>query len=125
MYDALGSLQAAVTKITAFTSTGVDLRTTTPRRGLKSRWVITNYSGASAGHTWTPTIQGSTDNTTFYTIAQAPPLTTTTAAQTAELFVDFSFPQNYRYVRALMAVSGTTGTPTISYSAEIGTAKPG
>jgi hypothetical protein len=123
MYDALTVLQAAVTKITAFTSTGLDLKTGTPRRGLKARFPITNYSGASAGHTWTPTIQGSSDNTTFYTIAQAPPLTTTTAAQTAVVFLPFE--TSYRYVRAIMSVSGTTGTPTISYSADIGLARPG
>src|SRR5689334_14640540 len=115
MYDAKLVLQALSTTTTSFTSTGVDLLVGTPRRGLKARFLATAYSGASAGHTLTPTIQASKDNTTFYTIAQAPPVTTTTAAQSAEIFVPFECSDGYRYVRGLMSFSGTTGTPTISY----------
>lgn len=125
MYDALGVLQAQVTLgTTSFTSTGVDIRSGTPRRGLKARYIMTNYQGTSAGHTYTPIIEGSSDNTTFYEIARAPlPLTTTTAAQTKEVFVPFE--TSYRYVRSKMTLSGGTGTPVISFSADIGHARPG
>jgi hypothetical protein len=123
MYDALGVLLTQFTSVTAYTSSGVDLRTGTPRRGLKARVIISNYSGASAGHTWTPTVQGSSDNTTFYEIARAAPVTTGTAAATAVVFVPFE--TSYRYVRTVMALSGTTGTPTISYKADIGLTRPG
>lgn len=121
--DALSVLQAAVTKVTSFTSASLDLKTGTPRRGLKARFNITNYSGASAGHTWTPKVMGSSDDTTFVLIAQGDPLTTTTAAQTKEAFVPFE--TSYRYVKSQMDVSGTTGTPTISYSVDIMPARPG
>jgi hypothetical protein len=121
-YDALSVLQALVTKATSFTSTAVDLKTGTPRRGLKARMLVSNYSGASAGHTFTPTIEGSSDNTTFVTLSTGPVLTTTTAAQTAENFI--SFETSYRYVRLNVTLSGTTGTPTISYLAVIGQSRP-
>ena len=125
MYDALSILQTLTTLgTTSFTSTGVDLKTGTPRRGLKARYIVTSYLGTSAGHTYTPAIEGSSDNTTFYEIARVQlPLTTTTAAQTAVVFVPFE--TSYRYVRSKMTVSGGTGTPSISFSADLGSARPG
>lgn len=123
MYDALSVLQALVTKSTSFTSTGLDLRAGTPRRGLKARMLVSAYSGVSAGHTFTPTIEGSSDNTTFVTLATGPVLTTTTAAQKAENFIPFE--TSYRYVRANVTLSGTTGTPSISYLMDVGNARPG
>ncbi len=121
-YDANSVLQAAVTKTTAFGSAALDLKTGTPRRGLKARLRVTNYSAAGAGAVWTPSIQESDDNTTFTDLVMGTPLTCTTAAQTSRQFLNFE--TSKRYVRLNVALSPTTSTPTITYAAELGTARP-
>jgi len=121
-YDALGALQTQVTKTTAFGGTGYDLKTGTPRRGLKARFIISNYSGAGAGGVWTPGIEDSDDNTTFTLLSQGTPLTIGTAAGSGVVFVPFE--TSRRYVRAAVALPVGTSTPTISYKADIGLSRP-
>lgn len=121
-YDELGALQAAVTKTTAFQGTGYDLKTGTPRRGLKARWRVTDYSGAGAGAVWTPVIEHSDDNTTFQTLATGTPLTVGTAAGTSLQFLPVN--TRKRYVRASVTLSPTTSSPSISYAVELGIAEP-
>lgn len=122
--DASLVLQAAVTKVTSFTSTGVNLPAGTPRRGLKARFTMSSVIAGSAGHTFTPIIDASTDNTTFIEIARGPAMTTTTAAATYMRYVPFEFDAPYDYVRSLMSFSGTTGTPTCAWQADITPARP-
>jgi hypothetical protein len=120
--DALGALQTAVTKTTAFNSTGYDLKTGTPRRGLKARFIVTDYSGAGAGAVWTPAIDHSDDNTTFTRLSQGTALTVGTAAGTSLQFVPFE--TSKRYVRAALDLSPTTSTPSITYKVDLMLSRP-
>lgn len=123
MYDANLVLQSAVTKTTTFNSTGVDLGTGTPRRGLKARFVLTSYASvATAGTVFTPSIDHSDDNTTYYSLAVGVPVTGATDAGTALIHVPFE--TSKRYVRATMTLSPSSGTPTVIYYAEVGVARP-
>lgn len=122
MYDALAVLQAQVTKTTAFQGTGFDLKTGTPRRGLKARVIVSDYSGAGAGAVWTPIIEHSDDNTTYTALSYGTPLTVGTAAATNEQFIPFE--TSKRYVRQSVLLSPTTSSPSISYLSEIGIARP-
>lgn len=123
MYDALSSLQTAVTKTATFNGTGKDLRVGTPRRGLKARFIVTSYvSTGTAGTVFTPTIDHSDDNTTFTTLATGTAMTGATASATAVIYIPFE--TSKRYVRASITVSPTSGTPSIVYAAEIGNARP-
>ncbi len=120
--DANVQLQSLVTKATAFASTGVDLKTGTPRRGLKARWNIPAYFAAGAGAIATPTIQGSSDNTTFVDVAYGTALTLTTATQQAEQ--NFSFESSYRYFRANLQMTPTTSSPSVAYQVDLMIARP-
>ena len=123
-YDANSSLQTAVTKTATFNGSGVDLGTCTPRRGLKARFVFTNYiSVGTAGTVFTPSIDHSDDNTTFTSLAVGTPLTGATASASAVSFVPFE--TSKRYVRATLTVSPSSGTPSAIYYAEIGLTRPG
>lgn len=124
-YDALNVLQTLVTKTTGFNSTGYDMKTGTPRRGMVARFLITNYIAVgTAGTVWTASIEESTDNTTFTTLASAPPITGGTAALTAEIFVPFSMTPGRRYIRSVTTMSVTSGTPSMTYLVDLGTARP-
>ena len=123
-YDALNVLQTQVTKTATFQSTGVDLKTGTPRRGQIARFIISAYgSGATAGATFVCSIEESDDNTTFTTVGAAPTFTGGTANTTREVFVPFATIK--RYIRPVVTVSSTTAhTPTIAYLVDLGVARP-
>ena len=121
-YDELGTLQASVTKTTAFQGAAVDLKVGTPARGLKARVRVTNYSGAGAGAVWTPVIEHSDDNTTFTTLATGTALTVGTAAGTSLQFLPVN--TRKRYVRAAVTLSPTTSSPSITYAVELGLGEP-
>jgi hypothetical protein len=117
MVDYNFTLQTAVTKTATFQGTGFDLKTGTPRQGFTARFLISSLiSAATAGTVFTPSIEHSDDNTTFSTLAAAPPITGTTTAQSFEPFIVFSTPK--RYVRAVMTLSSAAGTPSVTYKVE-------
>jgi len=121
MYDALNILQTLVTKTASFGGTGYDLKTGTPRRGMKARFLISSYSGD--GNVFTPKIQESEDNTTFYDVGATSPITSTTSAASKLMFV--SFETQKRYIRAYMEVAGAASlSPSIAYLCDLGIAKP-
>lgn len=123
MYDANLILQSATTLVSAsLNGTGLDLKTGTPRRGLKARFVVDSYVAAATGAVLTPSIQHSDDNTTFTTLASGTPLTPGTAAAAAIVHVPFE--TSKRYVRSVITMSVTTGTPTIVFNADVGVARP-
>jgi hypothetical protein len=122
MYDALNILQSLVTKTATFNSTGFDLKTGTPRRGMKARFIVSAYNAATAGPVFTPKIQESDDNTTFTDVGATVPFTAGTAAATKEVFV--SFDTSKRYIRSVMDISGTAQVPSISYLVDLGIARP-
>lgn len=126
MYDANGVLQALVTSTTSYTSTAVDLGTGTPVRGLNARILVSSYASVTtAGTVFGFSLLESTDNTTFNTLVTAdPPLTGATSAATKELFLHFRTNPGNRYVKLLMTISASTGSPSISYMAEIGSGIP-
>lgn len=120
-YDALTVLQTLTTKTASFQGSAVDLKSGTPRRGLKARVVVTSYSSGTAGTNVTFTIDHSDDASTWYTLSSAVPLTTTTSAQQAVLHIPFE--TSKRYVRLSVTMSGGA-SPSVSYFGDIGIARP-
>jgi hypothetical protein len=122
MYDKLLVTQVSQTVTNSATGTAIDLKTGTPRRGLKARFICYSYSNASGNATVTPIIEVSNDNATWQTLTSGDPLTTSTTAQTNEQFL--SFETSKRYVRGSVVFSTTVGTPACTYAMDIGTARP-
>lgn len=122
--DALIQLQATVTKTATFQGTAVDLKTGTPRRGLKARVIYSAATNASGSNTVAFTIEHSDDNSTFYTLSSNVELNValTTAAQSAEIFLPFE--TSKRYVRLVATFTGAGSTPTITYTGDIMLGRP-
>lgn len=122
--DALLSLQSTkVTKTGTFNSTGVDLVTGTPRRGLKARIIYSAASTSSGAGAATFRITESSDNSTFTGIFQTTEasLVLGTTAISGEIFIPFE--TSKRYVRLeLSAISGTGAT--VDYFADITLSRP-
>jgi len=116
MYDNSLVLQASQTVTASTTSTALNLPTGTPRRGLKARVVTSAISGTSP--TVAYKVQHSTDNTTFYDLAEQLGGANVTAAG-----VDWiSFESSNAYVRLVATVGGTS--PSVTYHSEISEARP-
>ncbi len=122
--DANLALQASVTKTATFQpTTGVDLATGTPRRGLKARIIYSAASAASGTDTITFTIDAGSDNSTFTTISTCETIITlTTTAASGELFIPFE--TSLRYVRLSATFSSSAHTDTITYFADIMLGRP-
>lgn len=114
-YDTNLQLQASVTKTANFNSAGVDLKTGTPRRGLKARVLVTAVSGT------TPTLDGkiqhSDDNSAFTDLAV---VLAGQITATGEYFIPFE--TSKRYVRFVATIGGTT--PSFTYQVDCGIARP-
>jgi hypothetical protein len=123
MYDTLQVLQALTTRSAGLDSTAVDLKTGTPRRGLKARIISSAISQQGGNGVVTFNIQHSSDNTTFTTIATSEPVTNSATAVAQEVFIPFE--TSKRYVRLNLANTISTGTAAIVYVADIGLARPG
>lgn len=125
MYDANLVLQALVTKTTAFAGTGIDLKTGTPRRGLKVRLIVSSYiSAATAGSVITPYVDHSDDNTTFTRLTDFLPITGGTAAVVPTAPYFRTVETSKRYIRGGIEISPSSGTPSISYLMDISLARP-
>lgn len=122
--DALIQLQASVTKTSTFQGTAVDLKTGTPRRGLKARVIYSAATNASGSNTVAFTIEHSDDNSTFYTLSSNVEnnVALSTTAQSGEFFIPFE--TSKRYVRLVATFSGAGSTPTITYGGEITLSRP-
>jgi hypothetical protein len=114
MVDALLQLQASVMKSSTFNSTGVDLKTGTPPRGMVARLLITAASGT------TPTLDGkiqeSADNSAWNDLVVFP-------QQTAAAEISRTFSTRKRYVRFVATIGGTT--PSFTYEVDVVPAIPG
>jgi len=132
--DALLQLQASVTKTATFSSTGVDTGVVTAAAGQNTGasfsplWARVLYSAAtnvSGANSVTFTLDGSTDNSNWGTIAGARPGDTvvlSTTAQAGEIFIPFVPRQ--RYVRLTATFTGAGSTPTITYQGDIAPGGP-
>lgn len=111
--DANITLQASTTKTASFNSTGVDLKTGTPRRGLVARLRVTAASGT------TPTLDGkiqeSNDNSAWNDLCSFDQLTTT-GIQYA------TFETEKRYVRLVATIAGTS--PSFTYDCDVLLGRP-
>lgn len=105
-------LQATATQTASTNSTGLDLKTGTPKRGLVASFRCTTVAGTTPSCTFQ--ISHSDDNTTFVDIASANPIT-------AAGIVDITFETPKRYVRAETVISGTN--PSFVWDAYIGSGK--
>jgi hypothetical protein len=122
--DALLTLQSSVTKTATFNGTAVDLKTGTPRRGLKARVIYSAATNASGSNTVAFTIDHSDDNSTFYTLSSNAEnnIALSTTAQSGEIFIPFE--TSKRYVRLTCTISGAGSTPTVTYGGEITLGRP-
>ena len=119
MYDANSILQSTVTKTATFSGAGLNIPGGTPRRGLKARFVLSSYASVgTAGTVFTPSIEHSDDNITFTPLASGVPVIGATTANSAVIHVPFE--TDKPYVRAVMTPSPSSGTPSVTYKAEIG-----
>lgn len=118
--DANTVLQASVTKTATFQpSTGLDLITGTPTRGLVARVIYSAGSAASGTDTVTFQIDASSDNSTFTNIASSdsPVTLPTSGTASGELFIPFRTKK--RYVRLSAIFSSSAHTDTITYQGDI------
>src|SRR4051812_20941583 len=92
-------LQASVTKTASFNGAAADLKAGTPRRGLVARVLFSAATNASGSNAVTFTVEHSTDNSNWYTVASgaADVVNLSTTAQTGEIRIPFS--TSKRYVR--------------------------
>lgn len=118
------TLQASVTKTASFNGAGLDLKTGTPRRGLVARVIYSAATNASGSNALTWTVEHSTDNSTFYTVASgaADVVNLSTTAQTGEIRIPFS--TSKRYVRLVLTVSGAGSTPSVVYQGDLVLGRP-
>lgn len=118
--DISAVLQSLVTKTATFNSTGFDLITRTPKRGLVARFAIPSLiSAGTAGAVFTPSIEQSDDNSTFIPCAPGIAITGGITANTTLTPSFIRFFTNKRYVRAVMTVAAGSGTPSVVYQADI------
>lgn len=124
MYDTLASLQASVTKTSTFQSAGYSLPSGSPVRSLMARVLYSAATNASGSNSVTFSIEHSDDNSTYYTLssAAADVINLSTTAQAGEIFMPIR--TNKPYIRLVATVAGAGSTPTITYSGELGLAKP-
>jgi hypothetical protein len=122
--DANLSLQASVTKTASFNGAGVNLKSGTPRRGLKARVLYSAASNASGSNSVTFTIEHSDDDSTYALLASgaADAVALGTTAKAGQLFIPFE--TSKPYVRLVATVSGAGSTPTITYSGDILLGRP-
>lgn len=105
--DALGVLLASAARTDSANETALDLKSGTPQRGLVAKLVVTAVAGTAP--TLAPTIEHSTDNTTFTTLATFDPASITAVG---EAFCTFE--TDKRYVRLAHVIGGTSESFTMS-----------
>lgn len=117
--DANLALQASVTKTATFASTGVNIPTGTPRRGMRARFLYSAATNASGSNSVTFGIDVSADNSTWYSdfIAADQVINLSTTAQSGEIYLTFETGQPY--IRANCVVAGAGSTPTVTYQADV------
>lgn len=125
--DANAVLQASVTKVDSFNSTGVNLGVTYGNnpRPLVARIEYSAATEASGGKTVIFSIeQSDAVGGTYYALASGAKdtITLTTTAQAGEIFIPFL--ATMQFVRLVETLSASTNSPSITYYAEIVPARP-
>lgn len=110
--DALLVLQAVATQTASTSSSGLDLKAGTPKRGLVATFKVHSVGGTSPTAQFK--IQHSDDNTTFTDLSYS---TTLTAAGQ----VDVTFESPKRYFRAASVIGGSS--PVIVWDGYLATGK--
>ena len=123
MYDTNSQLITQTTATASVTGSGFDLKYGTPKYGLVARMTVPTFISATAGSTFTPSIQHSTDNTAYTTLVTGDALTGGTAAVTTQAPIFMPFITNKRYVRGVLTVV-SSGGPSIVFGMELGFAQP-
>lgn len=115
--DTLLILQSSVTKTASFNSTGVDLGTKRHRE-LTARVIFSAATNASGSNSVTFTVEQSSDNSTYYTVASGAKnvVNLSTTAQTGEIYIPFT--PTMQYVRLVATFAGAGSTPTITYQGD-------
>lgn len=123
--DSLLQLQASVTKTATFASTGVNIPSGTPRRGLFARVIYSAATNASGSNTVTFEVDVSTDNSTWFakTIDNEHVVNLTTTAKSGEFHIPIE--TSDAYVRLQAVVAGAGSTPTITYQGDLVLGRPG
>jgi len=123
-YDANVVLQESVTKTNTFNGTGVDIKGT-PTTGMWARILVSSASNTSGSETVTFTVDHSDSSGSGYTVLASGAdqvITTTSTATPYEIFIPVN--TSKRYIRVTATFSATTGTPTATYSADLGLVRP-
>jgi hypothetical protein len=123
--DANSVLVSLGTVTASGTATALDLKTGTPRRGLKAKVLYSGGTATGGTATVTYTIEHSTDNSTFYLAASgaADAIALTSAGGIAGEF-HIPFETSKRYVRTVWTVTGGT-SPSIIHQVDITLGRPG
>jgi hypothetical protein len=127
--DANAVLQASVTKVDTFNSTGVDLGAgalygNSPRE-LVARVLYSAATEASGGKTVIFSVQQcDTVGGTYNALASGAKdtITLSTTAQAGEIFIPFLATQEF--VRLVMTLSANTNSPSITYQGDIVPSRP-
>ena len=133
--DILQSLTGGISMPIAATASGTSIDTGaggalpggTPVDGLVARVIVSDGHNASGSNTVDFTIEHSSDNSTWKTLAGAAlgandTLTLPTSVQSREVFIPFETHQRYYRLTATVAGAGTV--PAVTFTAFVGPAMP-
>lgn len=128
-YDALapGIVQAQTTATGSITGTALDFKTLADNAGerLSVRFRDLSRTVATAGLSYYYKVQQSDDTTTWIDDGATDTITPTTATVTNKPPYMVYFVRTKRYVRGMLVMSATTGTPSVVYAAELGAGTTG
>jgi len=125
MYDEKAILETLNTATAAKTGSAHDLPNGTPIQGLRARFLVTSYASVgTAGTVFQPSIQDSTDGTTWTEIALGTALTGATGATVPGEPQFVPFFTKKRYIRSVMKFNVTSGTPAIIFSSDLTLSAP-
>jgi len=128
--DANMALQAGVTKTASFNGAGLTIGST-PRRGLKARFLYSAATNASGSNSATFGVDASFDGgATWFQVGNGAKdvVNLSTTAQAGEIAIPFEVSQtstaNPVQIRATVAIAGAGSTPTITYQADLMLGRP-
>ncbi len=133
--DILQSLTGGISMPIAATASGTAIDTGaggalpggTPVFGLVARVIVSDAHNATGANTLTFTMDHSSDNTNWKTLAGASQgvaddLTLSTTVQSREIFIPFE--THLRYVRLTATIAGAGTVPAATFTAYLGPAMP-
>lgn len=127
--DALLQLEPSTVSTATAAGAAVTLAGGTPRRGLNARFIYSAATNASGANSAQFGVSVSYDGGSTYLLDfLAPAIALSTTAQSGEVNIPFSISPtsvaNGTKIKANVTISGAGSTPTITWGAEIQSARP-